>query len=101
MSAVKCRKYILKSHFSGMPKREDLEIVEETLPALQDGGGLSLELICVDLCSYGFHTFLVAVNWANSGSFHLLAQADSPSPCLVHAWYRALPRLECTACRAY
>ena len=38
MSEVKCRKYILKSHFSGMPKREDLEIVEETLPPLKDGG---------------------------------------------------------------
>ena len=38
MSGVKCRKFVLRSHFSGLPKREDLEIVEETLPALQDGG---------------------------------------------------------------
>lgn len=30
------RKWILKSHFAGFPKREDLEIVEETLPALGD-----------------------------------------------------------------
>ena len=32
------RKYVLRSHFSGFPKREDLEIVEETLPPIQDGG---------------------------------------------------------------
>ena len=38
MSGVKSRKYILKSHFSGMPKREDLEIVEEVLPPLKEGG---------------------------------------------------------------
>lgn len=34
---VKCRKWTLKSHFSGLPKREDLEIVEEQLPELKDG----------------------------------------------------------------
>ena len=38
MSSVICRKYVLKSHFSGLPKRGDLEIVEETLLPLQDGG---------------------------------------------------------------
>ena len=31
-------KWILKSHFAGVPKREDLDIVEETLPALGDEG---------------------------------------------------------------
>ena len=35
---IKCRKWTLKSHFSGLPKREDLEIVEEQLPELKDGG---------------------------------------------------------------
>ena len=35
---VKARKYVLRSHFSGVPKREDLEIVEEELPPLKDGG---------------------------------------------------------------
>ena len=35
---VKARKWVLRSHFSGLPKREDLEIVEEELPALKDGG---------------------------------------------------------------
>ena len=35
---VKSRKYTLKSHFSGLPRREDLEIVEEELPQLKDGG---------------------------------------------------------------
>ena len=40
--ATKARKYVLRSHFSGLPKREDLEIVEETLPPLNDGGTRSL-----------------------------------------------------------
>ena len=31
-------KWILKSHFAGVPKREDLDIVEETLLALGDEG---------------------------------------------------------------
>ena len=35
---MKCRKWVLRSHFSGLPKREDLEIVEEELPPLKDGG---------------------------------------------------------------
>jgi prostaglandin reductase 1 len=35
--STKARKYVLRSHFSGLPKREDLEIVEETLPPLKDG----------------------------------------------------------------
>ena len=35
---MKARKYVLRSHFSGLPKREDLEIVEEELPPLKDGG---------------------------------------------------------------
>ncbi|KAL5481907.1 hypothetical protein EMCRGX_G022181 [Ephydatia muelleri] len=34
---VIARKYVLKSHFQGLPKREDLEIVEEELPPLKDG----------------------------------------------------------------
>ena len=40
MSSVKARRYVLRSQFSGMPKREDLELVEEELPPLKDGGGL-------------------------------------------------------------
>ncbi len=39
--SVKCRKWVLKSHFCGMPKREDLDIVEEELPPLKDGGQLA------------------------------------------------------------
>ena len=34
------RKYILAAHFEGVPKRSDLKIVEEKLPALNDGGQL-------------------------------------------------------------
>ncbi len=46
---VKRRKYVMKSYFSGMPKREDLEIVEEVLPPLKDGGkGMAaLDLGCL------------------------------------------------------
>lgn len=47
---VKGRKWVLKSHFSGLPKREDLEIVEEQLPELKDGG-----TICYMIASTGFH----------------------------------------------
>ena len=32
------KKYVLKSHFQGVPKREDVELVEEELPPLKDGG---------------------------------------------------------------
>lgn len=35
---VKARKYILKSHFNGLPKATDLELVEEELPELKDEG---------------------------------------------------------------
>lgn len=35
---VKAKKYILKSHFNGFPKATDLELVEEELPELKDGG---------------------------------------------------------------
>ena len=37
MSTV-AQKYIVDAHFKGMPKRSDLKIVEESLPALKDGG---------------------------------------------------------------
>lgn len=35
---IKSRKWTLKSRFSGLPKREDLELVEEQLPEIKDGG---------------------------------------------------------------
>jgi len=35
------RKYVLESLFQGNPKPSDLKIVEETLPAIKDGGELS------------------------------------------------------------
>ena len=41
MSSVKARKYVVRSQFAGTPKREDLEIVEEELPPLKDGGKYS------------------------------------------------------------
>lgn len=38
MSSVIARKWLLKKNYEGTPKREDLEIVEEELPPLKDGG---------------------------------------------------------------
>nr|CAC38761.1 leukotriene B4 [Geodia cydonium] len=35
--ATKIRKYVLRSHFSGFPQRDALEIVEEELPPIKDG----------------------------------------------------------------
>ena len=35
---VKARKFVVVKHFEGEPKRSDLKLVEEELPALQDGG---------------------------------------------------------------
>ena len=46
---MKCRKWVLRSHFSGLPKREDLEIVEEELPPLKDGGTVTAKT--------GYHDF--------------------------------------------
>ena len=43
LEKMKCRKWVLRSHFSGLPKREDLEIVEEELPPLKDGGRFSID----------------------------------------------------------
>lgn len=33
-----CRKWIKRDKFVGFPKRDDLEIVEESLPPLENGG---------------------------------------------------------------
>ena len=35
---MKARKWVVRSHFVGQPKREDLEIVEEELSPIKDGG---------------------------------------------------------------
>lgn len=35
---VIAKKYVLAKYFKGEPKRSDLPIVEEELPALKDGG---------------------------------------------------------------
>lgn len=46
---VKARKYVVKKHFQGVPKRDDYELVEEQLPALKDGEILvKAEYISVD-----------------------------------------------------
>ena len=42
---VKTKKWILRKPFEGIPKREDLEIVEEELPPLKDGGWRKMFLI--------------------------------------------------------
>ncbi|XP_034827128.1 prostaglandin reductase 1-like [Maniola hyperantus] len=46
---VKARKYVVKRHFDGMPKRDDFEIVECELPPIQNGEILvKAEWISVD-----------------------------------------------------
>lgn len=35
---VKAKKFVLDKPFVGLPKRDDLKIVEEELPPLKDGG---------------------------------------------------------------
>lgn len=46
---VKARKYVVKKHFQGLPKRDDFEIVEQELPPLLDGEILlKTEYISVD-----------------------------------------------------
>ena len=35
---MKARKWILASRFEGFPKDSDLQLVEEDLPSLNDGG---------------------------------------------------------------
>lgn len=35
---VKAKVFILEKHFKGLPKADDLKIIEEELPALRDGG---------------------------------------------------------------
>ena len=67
--ATKARKYVLRSHFSGLPKREDLEIVEETLPPVKDGGTLTmndcnccfkaLQETCAVHSRYAPYTFII------------------------------------------
>lgn len=36
--AVKCKKFVLQQHFQEWPKESDLQIVEEELPSIRDGG---------------------------------------------------------------
>ncbi|KAL0849968.1 hypothetical protein ABMA28_011887 [Loxostege sticticalis] len=46
---VKARKYVVKKHFQGVPKKEDFELVEQELPPLKDGEFLAkAEWISVD-----------------------------------------------------
>jgi prostaglandin reductase 1 len=53
---VIARKYVVKKHFQGVPKREDFEIVEEELPPLQDGEVLvKAEWISVDPYLRAYH----------------------------------------------
>ena len=38
MSGIKCKKWNRVRKFEGLPKREDVNLVEEELPDVQDGG---------------------------------------------------------------
>ena len=45
MSGVKAKKWVVKKAFDGFPKREDLEIVEQQLDPLKDGGIIIIIII--------------------------------------------------------
>ncbi|XP_041980604.1 prostaglandin reductase 1-like [Aricia agestis] len=46
---MKARKYVVKNHFNGIPKREDYEVIEYELPSLVDGDILiKAEWVSVD-----------------------------------------------------
>ena len=51
------RKWVLKCHFAGVPKREDLELVEETLPALGDEG------MNIQKWSRGYAKLIITFQW--------------------------------------
>lgn len=38
---VKCKKFVLSQHFSEWPKESDLQLVEEELPPVKDGGKIN------------------------------------------------------------
>ena len=44
LTMTTARKYVLETLFQGNPKKSDFKIVEETLPAIQDGGKLGCKL---------------------------------------------------------
>lgn len=46
---VRAKKFILQSYFDGFPKPEDVKLVEEELPALEDGGGFRLWVLTIKL----------------------------------------------------
>lgn len=35
---IKAKKFIVLKHFNGKPKKSDLQLIEEELPSLQNGG---------------------------------------------------------------
>jgi len=45
---VKTKKFILAKHFVGEPKPDDLTLVEEELPPLQEGGKIIKNNTCVE-----------------------------------------------------
>ncbi len=48
---VKGKRFVLKRHFDGMPKREDFDLVEEELPELKDGE-VTIEAIFLSVDPY-------------------------------------------------
>lgn len=41
--SVVAKKYIISERFKGLPKRTDLKIEEENLPAIKDGGKFAFD----------------------------------------------------------
>ena len=46
MTELTTRKWIVRKSYKGTPKRDDLEIVEETLPPRKDGGMIQTDREC-------------------------------------------------------
>lgn len=74
---IKCRKWTLKSHFSGLPKREDLEIVEEQLPELKDGGRYRIKKIST-IYKSKVQTLVSITNVDNAAVYALMQLYGTP-----------------------
>ena len=57
--SVVAQKYVVNANFKGMPKRSDLRVEEESLPAIKDGGLLSIlsfnDIIAISIINLVLH----------------------------------------------
>lgn len=53
---IKAKKFIVLKHFNGKPKKSDLQLIEEELPSLQNGGK---NLILYDINIFNIYIYLI------------------------------------------